>query len=186
MACVDAPRAAGRKGLPRDCLKSACRPSKPNRIGLIEPAHAGCHLPTLLAPTCLPADNAVVDALARNGDMPAAERLLDRATELAAKQGGWRQGWRPWLVEPDLHAVAFSLCCILFSISFVSSFPCRPAQPCQPTAAAPHCTPRLQGCPLPWRPLARWWLATHASSAWAPPLRPSSASTPRAARLTLR
>lgn len=53
------------------------------------------------------------------------------------------------------------------------------------TITLPPCLP-LQACPLPWRPLVRWWLATRASSAWPPPLPPSSASTLRAARQTRR
>lgn len=40
----------------------------------------------------LRAYNALVDALARNGDMAAAERMLGAACDWAAKQGGWRQG----------------------------------------------------------------------------------------------
>ncbi|EFN58087.1 hypothetical protein CHLNCDRAFT_34493 [Chlorella variabilis] len=43
----------------------------------------------------LRAYNALVDALARNADMPAAERMLASAAELASKQGGWvREGRR--------------------------------------------------------------------------------------------
>ena len=58
--------------------------------------------------------NALVDALARNGDMAAAERMLERAAELADKQGRWGcevEAWvhtgrmchlllRPWALGP--------------------------------------------------------------------------------------
>ena len=39
-----------------------------------------------------------MDALARNGDMPAAERLLERATDLATKQGAWWHASYCWYV----------------------------------------------------------------------------------------
>lgn len=85
----------------------------------------------------------MVDALARNGDMPAAERLLDRATELAAKQGGWRQGWRPWLVEPRL-----ACCGVLLVLHTVfNQFRVLVSLPSRPTMSTNCCCATLH--PLP-------------------------------------
>lgn len=73
---------------------------QPGQRGSQAPHSALCcaSLASCFQLACTPADNAIVDALARNGDMPAAERLLERATDLATKQGAWWHASYCWYV----------------------------------------------------------------------------------------
>ena len=110
----------------------------------------------------VPAYNASVAALARGGEMAAAERLAEAAARLAKKQGGLgRRGRVALLCARRCHAP--------WGSPFGAEGPVQPSG--QLGTCAHHCSP----CSLPmqaslplWRRTARWWRGTRGCARWGP------------------